>query len=124
MDDTGNLRRFINVYLNDEDIRFLNGQNTIVKEMDEISIVPAIAGGLPGLKVRITFPETLIPSPIIYRIGQEFQLETNIRRADIRERSGWVILELNGELPEIERAVHWLKGKGIQVDPVEGTVIE
>lgn len=45
-DESGNLRRFINFYVNDEDIRFLNGENTAVKDGDEISIVPAIAGGL------------------------------------------------------------------------------
>ncbi len=44
-DEEGNVRRFINVYLNDEDIRFLEEQATPVKETDEISIVPAIAGG-------------------------------------------------------------------------------
>ncbi len=44
-DEQGNIRRFVNVFLNDEDIRFLNDKNTTVKEGDEISIVPAIAGG-------------------------------------------------------------------------------
>ena len=44
-DDQGNIRRFVNVYLNDEDIRFLDEQATAVQEGDEISIVPAIAGG-------------------------------------------------------------------------------
>jgi molybdopterin synthase sulfur carrier subunit len=41
----GQLNRFVNVYLNDEDIRFLKNLDTPVKEGDEISIVPAIAGG-------------------------------------------------------------------------------
>ena len=45
-DDQGQLRRFINFYLNDEDIRFLDGENTAVKDGDELSIVPAIAGGM------------------------------------------------------------------------------
>ena len=45
-DDKGGLRRFINFYVNDEDIRFLKGETTPVKAGDEISIVPAIAGGL------------------------------------------------------------------------------
>ncbi len=45
-DDSGKLRRFINVYVNDEDVRFLQGDETPLKEGDEVSIVPAIAGGL------------------------------------------------------------------------------
>ena len=45
-DESGNIRRFVNIYLNDEDIRFLDGNATAVKDGDEISIIPAIAGGL------------------------------------------------------------------------------
>jgi len=45
-DEKGTLRRFINFYVNDEDIRFLNSEDTALKDGDELSIVPAIAGGL------------------------------------------------------------------------------
>jgi molybdopterin synthase sulfur carrier subunit len=44
-DESGNVRRFVNVFVNDEDIRFLEERETKVKEGDEVSIVPAIAGG-------------------------------------------------------------------------------
>ena len=44
-DTDGKLRRFVNVYVNEEDIRFLNGADTAVKAGDEVSIIPAIAGG-------------------------------------------------------------------------------
>jgi MoaD family protein len=44
-DADGKLRRFVNVYVNEEDIRFLNGQETELKAGDEVSIIPAIAGG-------------------------------------------------------------------------------
>jgi sulfur-carrier protein len=44
-DESGALRRFINVYVNDEDIRFLQNKDTILKDGDSVSIVPAIAGG-------------------------------------------------------------------------------
>ena len=46
-DDTGELRRFVNIYVNEEDIRFLKGKETSLKDGDEVSIVPAIAGGTP-----------------------------------------------------------------------------
>jgi molybdopterin synthase sulfur carrier subunit len=45
VDDNGEVRRFVNVYVNEEDIRFLKNQLTPLKEGDEISIIPAIAGG-------------------------------------------------------------------------------
>jgi molybdopterin synthase sulfur carrier subunit len=48
----GKIRRFVNVYVNEEDIRFLKGEKTEVKDGDEVSIVPAIAGGM-GSDVRI-----------------------------------------------------------------------
>ncbi len=44
-DESGNLRKFVNVYVNEEDIRFLAGKETEIKEGDTVSIVPAIAGG-------------------------------------------------------------------------------
>lgn len=44
-DEAGKVRRFVNIYLNEEDIRFLNAEETAVKDGDDISIVPAIAGG-------------------------------------------------------------------------------
>jgi molybdopterin synthase sulfur carrier subunit len=44
-DENGKIRRFVNIYLNEEDIRFLQGETTPVKPGDQVSIVPAIAGG-------------------------------------------------------------------------------
>ena len=45
VDDAGEVRRFVNVYVNEEDIRFLQNNATLVKDGDEVSIIPAIAGG-------------------------------------------------------------------------------
>lgn len=45
LDDEGKLKEFINIYLNGEDIRFLNGLETVTESRDEVSIVPAVAGG-------------------------------------------------------------------------------
>lgn len=45
LDDAGQLRKFVNVYVNDEDIRFLDKLDTPVKEGDEVAILPAVAGG-------------------------------------------------------------------------------
>jgi molybdopterin synthase sulfur carrier subunit len=45
VDEAGQLRRFVNVYVNGEDVRFLQGLDTVLKPGDEVSIVPAVAGG-------------------------------------------------------------------------------
>lgn len=44
-DESGQLRRFLNFYVNDEDIRFLDNTSTLLKDGDQVSIVPAVAGG-------------------------------------------------------------------------------
>ena len=45
VDEEGEIRRYVNIYVNEEDIRFLDGRETILKDGDSVSIVPAIAGG-------------------------------------------------------------------------------
>ena len=75
-------------------------------------------------EVHIRFPEDKIKEPIIYQIGHEFKVVTNVRRADVRETTGWMDLELTGESTEIERAIAGLRKKGFVVDPIELNVVE
>ncbi len=74
-------------------------------------------------RVKLTFPRNLITQPIIYYIGKDFDVITNVRRADVAEAEGWVVLELEGTLENIERAIQWVVSKGVRVDSVEGDVI-
>ena len=75
-------------------------------------------------QVTFTFPEDLIKEPIIYNIGQQFKIVTNIRRADVSENKGWVVLELEGEEKDIEQGIAWVTSKGVRVDPVIGDIVE
>ena len=75
-------------------------------------------------RVKFTFPTTMVKEPVIYRLGHDFNVVTNIRRADVREEMGWVVLELEGEDSEIERGLQWVGSTGVRVDPVSGDVIE
>jgi ABC-type methionine transport system ATPase subunit len=75
-------------------------------------------------RVRFTFPSALITEPVIYQLGQKFAIVTNIRRAAVDEKSGWVVLEMDGEPDEIERGIAWVGEQGVRVDPVEGDVVE
>ena len=68
--------------------------------------------------VMFTFLPELIKEPIIYNLGQQFNLITNIRRADISEDKGWMVLELEGEESDIEQGIAWVTSKGVRVDPV------
>ena len=75
-------------------------------------------------QVMFTFPEELIRDPIIYTLSRQFHIVTNIRRADVTESKGWVVLELEGEEEEIEQGISWVISKGVRVDPVVGDIIE
>lgn len=75
-------------------------------------------------QVMFTFPEELVREPIIYTLSQQFSIVTNIRRADVTENRGWVVLELEGGEEEIEQGISWVISKGVRVDPVVGDVIE
>jgi molybdopterin synthase sulfur carrier subunit len=128
-DEQGSLRRFINIYLNDQDIRFLSLLETRLEDGNVISVVPAIAGGAMAKeklrkKLYLTFPQRLIKQPVIYRLGQKFQVVTNIRGASVSDEIGLVSLELEGEKGEIEKAIKYLRKLRIKVEPIEKDVIE
>ena len=74
--------------------------------------------------IKLTFPEDLITEPLIYQLGHKFEIVTNVRRADIREDMGWVVLVLEGDEDEIASGLQWLAEKGVRIDPVSGDVIE
>lgn len=74
-------------------------------------------------RVMFTFPPELITEPVIYNLGRQFNVVTNIRRADVTEDRGWVVLELEGNDDDIERGIAWVTDKGVRVDPVGGDAV-
>ncbi|HLH21767.1 MAG TPA: NIL domain-containing protein [Chloroflexota bacterium] len=74
-------------------------------------------------RVKFTFPPDRITQPLIYNMGRQFDVVTNIRRANVTRDRGWVILEISGDTPEIERAVEWALNQGVRVDPIEGDIV-
>jgi molybdopterin synthase sulfur carrier subunit len=124
-DEQGAVRRFINIYVNNEDIRFIQNLETPLKDGDQLSIIPAIAGGsFAKRRVTLFFPPERIKEPVIYNIGQHYRLVTNIRSANVSEQVGWVTLEIDGEEEEYTKALRYLNEVGVTVKPVERDVIE
>ena len=72
----------------------------------------------------LMFPTRLIKRPVIYEIGHQFKLITNIRQASVTSEVGIVSLEVEGEREEIKKAVAWLEELGVKVEPVEIQTIE
>jgi ABC-type methionine transport system ATPase subunit len=72
----------------------------------------------------LTFSKESVREPIIWKLGREFPVVTNIRTAEVREDMGLVGLELEGEVEAIEAAARWLDAQGVHVEPIEQSVIE
>jgi hypothetical protein len=70
-------------------------------------------------RVKFTLPPDLVNQPVIYNMGKQFGVVTNLRRANIGRDRGWVVLELIGSPEDVERALAWARGQGVRVDPVE-----
>jgi hypothetical protein len=66
-------------------------------------------------RFHLTLPGHLADEPLLHRLGTEFGVVTNIKRASVEERFAWVILELDGEEPSVQRAVAWLAEQGVEV---------
>ena len=75
-------------------------------------------------RVKFTFPQELITEPVIYELARKYEIVTNIRRADVREDMGWVVLELEGDEEELARGLKWVTDTGVRIDPVSGDVVE
>ena len=70
-------------------------------------------------RLHLTFPGHLASEPILHQVASEFGLVTNIRRANIEDRGGWVIVEVEGDDAQVEAAVAWLADRGLQVDRID-----
>jgi ABC-type methionine transport system ATPase subunit len=75
------------------------------------------------VRVKLTFPESLIRVPVLARLTRTFEIEPNIRRANVDEHQGWITCELVGDAGEIESAIAWLRAEGVGVDLL-GDVLE
>lgn len=75
-------------------------------------------------RVKLTFPQNLIKEPVIFTMAKQFDVMPNIRRARVTETVGEMVLELEGSQENLEKGIHWLKEKGIDVELVEGDIIE
>jgi len=69
-------------------------------------------------RFTLTFSTELTRDPIIYNLGQQFNIVTNILRADITEDRGWVELELDGKDEDIEAGITWVISRGMRVEPI------
>jgi ABC-type methionine transport system ATPase subunit len=75
-------------------------------------------------RLWLMFPPRLIKEPLIWKLGQKFKVITNIRQASVTDEVGIVCLELDGKREEVKAAIAWMEKLGVNVEPVEISVIE
>ena len=75
-------------------------------------------------RVKLTFPQSLIKEPVIFTMARQFNVVPNIRRARVTETVGEMVLELEGSEEDLEKGIQWLREKGIDIELVEGDIIE
>ena len=71
-------------------------------------------------QLKFTFPPEMVTEPVVYNLGQDFRVVTNIRRADLTEERGWVVLEMEGSDEDIEHGLAWVVAKGVGVETLQG----
>ncbi len=76
------------------------------------------------VRLFVSFPEALADRPMIYEVVKRFDVVPNIRRANVEQHSGWVILELTGAQEELDGSIAYLEEVGCTVNTMEGDVIE
>ncbi len=76
-----------------------------------------------SVRVKLTFPESDVRRPVLATMVRRFDVEPNIRRADVEEHRGWIVCEVEGEAARVEAALDWVRGEGITVDLL-GDVLE
>ncbi|MHB8512887.1 MAG: NIL domain-containing protein [Actinomycetota bacterium] len=74
-------------------------------------------------RLHLTFPELLIQEPVIYNFGKTFDVVTNIRRANVEDTVGWVILEVVGEPDRVAEGIKYLEQLGVHVSQIDGDVV-
>ncbi len=75
------------------------------------------------VRVKLTFPESEVRRPVLATLVRRFDVEPNIRRADVEEDRGWILCELDGAAAQVDSALDWLRTEGIRVDLL-GDVLE
>ena len=75
-------------------------------------------------RFKLTFPQNLIKEPVIFTMAKKYDIIPNIRRAKITETFGEMILELEGEEDNIEKGIEFIRRQGVDVELVEGDILE
>ena len=107
----------VTVFINDTPITSRDYLTRKLRKGDVISVLRTSPQKTQMRRqVYLTIPKDITGEPLIFQIGHEFNIITNIKGASISQEMGVVAIELTGESAEIDRALDWLSGKGVEVE--------
>ena len=73
--------------------------------------------------LQLTFPESQVTEPVIYQIVKQFDVVPSIRRANISNHVGWMVIEVSGSTEALDAAIDYLEGLGIVVTDASGDIV-
>lgn len=79
---------------------------------------------MSGRRVHLTFPSSLIQEPVLHTFATKFNVVPNIRRANVEDTFGWVILEVGGDDDAIDEGLAYLRDLGVEVNEITGDIVE
>ena len=75
-------------------------------------------------RIKLTFPQHLVKEPVIFTMAKKYDVMPNIRRARVTETVGEMVLELEGTKENLEKGIQSLRDQGINVELIEGDIVE
>ena len=111
----GRLKRGYHIAINGIEIDFLRRTKTVLKDGDRISITSKAPY---ARQIYLTLPREIVNRPIVWTLGNRFNLVTNIRGAKVSKDSGILALELIGEKGKVQEAIAWLRKQSVKVEPI------
>ncbi len=117
MEESGALKRYFHLFVNDRDIQTFGGFDTRLRDGDELTFLPVATGGATlSKKLLLTVHGGDVHEPIIYTIGKKFDVIPNVEGASIANGIGIIAMAISGEEEEIERVLAFLDKKEIRVE--------
>jgi len=74
------------------------------------------------VRLQLIYPEEKVKEPVLCMVCKNFDVVVNIRRAQVSQDTGILLVEIDGEAEEIEKAIDFIQKQGVEVQPIEGQI--
>ncbi|RUM28686.1 MAG: FeS-binding protein [Aquifex sp.] len=74
------------------------------------------------IRLQLIYPEEKVKEPVLCMVCKNFDVVVNIRKAQVSQDTGFILVEIDGESDEIEKAIKFIEEQGVEVQPIEGQI--